>query len=104
MESGASIKNQGRNFRHHDMIINGIDFDKRLDRLKEITYSHIDCLFDLQRILSSEPKFNSPLDILAQAAACAAVLENFKMKINSVSGANFTPTGMVHRGELIVKP
>jgi len=51
------------------MIINGIDFDKRLDYAKQWNFGYIDCLFDCQSILDKEGPRGTLCDPFLKAIA-----------------------------------
>jgi hypothetical protein len=87
------------------MIINGIDFDRRIDRLKEITHKHIDCLFEIQNIMDAEPNFVAPLEYVARAIRVATAINEFERKIIFSSAPIGMPIGGISHGEeLIIKP
>src|ERR1044071_504626 len=78
------------------MIINGIDFDKRLDYAKQWNNDHIDCLFDCQHIMDKEgPTGVAPCDTILKVIACAQRVIQFHNKPIHRIGTVFE-SGTIH--------
>lgn len=89
------------------MIINGIDFDKRLNQMKQLNNDYIDCLFDCQAIMDKEgPTGVGPCDTILKSIACMQRVFQFKNKPIHRIGPVFE-SGTIHTisaGDQILTP